>query len=274
MSKFLPIGSVCKVKTTDKDIMIIGYYSTRFNGNLKIRDYIGCVYPEGLLNLSQICGFNHNDIEKVLFKGYENEKYKKFNVLLGKALGVDIQSAGEFHKENDMFLTKSDGYSKLLFDENGVVMISETAKKEEKPTGTNYEFDENGNVTSIDNKSNLENPFIKTTESHEEKKTNFSDIVSKDKADTKDTIDEKNSLNEIKFDENGIVISAPVSEPKEFFTFDENGVVIDQTTDKEKKVSETNEKYTFDENGVVISNNSNSIPKYEFDENGIVIEQK
>ena len=43
-------------------IMIIGYCSPDFNGNISFMDYIGCVYPEGVSSPKKITTFNHSDI--------------------------------------------------------------------------------------------------------------------------------------------------------------------------------------------------------------------
>ena len=77
-SKYLPIGSVCTIKGKSRKVMITGYYSIKFNGNLRINDYKGCIYPEGLLISDQTCSFNHSDIEKVDFVGYKNEDQEIF----------------------------------------------------------------------------------------------------------------------------------------------------------------------------------------------------
>ena len=40
-SKYLPLGSIVKLKNSDKKLMIIGYYSLEYNNSVKIYDYEG-----------------------------------------------------------------------------------------------------------------------------------------------------------------------------------------------------------------------------------------
>ena len=284
MDRFLPIGTVCRLKTNNRLIMITGYCSPEFVGDIKFKDYTGCVFPEGLSKIGQLCDFDHTDINEVIFKGYENEERKVLNNLLLKAFGEDSIS----QSKEDYVLASSDSYSKLLFDENGVVMIAnvnekkDDVDKEKKTFIDEYEFDETGTVISITKKDNIKNPFHKDLNSNSEpKKVNYSSII---KSNISNKVSEKdlNTLNDIKFDENGVVISDGVNSgemisekkettektnqpPKSKYKFDENGVVISASLNpyeelsKKRNFSErTNQspkiKYKFDENGVVISN--------------------
>lgn len=286
--KYLPIGSVCTLKAKNKKVMITGYYSVEFNGNLKINDYMGCAYPEGMLLPEHNCTFNHSDIEKIEFIGFKNEEQKTFANLLNRLTGnvkSDEESAAEFHKKNDMFLTSNSTYSKLLFDENGVVMIAdpvEEPKVEKENTLNNIKFDENGYVISVGNEEDVSNPFHKEYESIEQKN---------------DSNNDWKIFNKIEFDENGTVVSAEsdINDKKEEMLnkieFDENGTVISvKGEDLEEK--QNFEQYRFDENGTLIAIGNDTIeedvppigpglpgyvgPKneetnYKFDENGVLI---
>ena len=135
--KYLPIGSVCTLKGKNKKVMITGYYSVSFSGNLKINDYMGCAYPEGMLLPEFVCSFNHTDIESVDFLGFKNEEQEIFKGLLNRLTGnTDENATSELHKENDIFLTSNSSYSKLLFDENGVVMIADPVVEQPKEIKT------------------------------------------------------------------------------------------------------------------------------------------
>lgn len=279
--KYLPIGSVCTLKGKNKKVMITGYYSVEFNGNLKINDYMGCAYPEGMLLPELSCTFNHTDIEKIDFIGFKNEEQETFKGLLNRLTGnTDVESAAEFHKENDMFLTSNSTYSKLLFDENGVVMIADPVVEQPQEIKTadwkNIKFDENGYVISTGNDEDINNPFHKEytqTETKEETNTEWK------------------IFNEIKFDENGTVVSTDtdIADKKEEMLnkieFDENGTVISVKGD-DLKESESFEQYRFDENGTLIAlgneqieeDNSNQsqinqpvTSEIKFDENGTVV---
>ena len=88
--KYLPIGSVCTLKGKNKKVMITGYYSVEFNGNLRIKDYCGCVYPEGMLLPEHSCTFNHTDIETIDFIGFKNDEQKTFQGLLNRLTGNNL----------------------------------------------------------------------------------------------------------------------------------------------------------------------------------------
>ena len=92
--KFLPIGSVVILKKGKKPIMIIGYKMSSVNNNYimkgtdvisdKIFDYCAVLYPEGLIDSQNFILFDHNSIEKIIFKGFISDDSEKLNVLLSK----------------------------------------------------------------------------------------------------------------------------------------------------------------------------------------------
>ena len=83
--KFLPIGSVVLLKGGKKELMITGYCiipngQELANDNpneLNVRDYCACTYPEGIINSDVAYAFDHNQIDKVCFMGYETEASKE-----------------------------------------------------------------------------------------------------------------------------------------------------------------------------------------------------
>ncbi len=77
--EFLPIGSVVILKNATKKVMVIGYCSMTPEQKDKLFDYTGCLYPEGLLSSDQICLFDHEQIDKTFFTGYEDDEEKDFN---------------------------------------------------------------------------------------------------------------------------------------------------------------------------------------------------
>ena len=76
--KYLPIGTVVKLKEGKKRLMIIGFCAIPEEANDKIFDYSGCLYPEGLLSNTQIGLFNHDQIEFVYNVGFSDEEEKNF----------------------------------------------------------------------------------------------------------------------------------------------------------------------------------------------------
>lgn len=99
--KYLPIGSVILLKDGMKRVMITGFCSVTQEDSNKIYDYSGCVYPEGFLKSDQVCLFNHDQIEKICFIGFEDEEEKVFK---DKLLSIveSLNNAGNIvTKEND-----------------------------------------------------------------------------------------------------------------------------------------------------------------------------
>ena len=93
LKELLPIGSVVLLKDGTKKLMIIGIKPMRENEEKEVYDYIGVLYPEGYLSNEYNFLFNHNDINDVVFKGYNNPEREVF---------IDIlEEAYEKQKESD-----------------------------------------------------------------------------------------------------------------------------------------------------------------------------
>ena len=82
--KYLPIGTVVLLKGGKKRAMITGFCSVAQENQEKIYDYSGCVYPEGYLSSNQVCLFDHDQIDKIFFLGYEDEEERAFKDKLNK----------------------------------------------------------------------------------------------------------------------------------------------------------------------------------------------
>lgn len=83
--KLLPIGTIVRLKGAEKSLMIFGIRQTDANKK-KEYDYIGVMYPEGNMGEDLRFMFDHNDIEKVVFNGYESDERKEFLEKLHKYL--------------------------------------------------------------------------------------------------------------------------------------------------------------------------------------------
>ena len=68
MNEFLPIGSVCRLKTGKIKIMIMGYSVKDKENPDKTYDYLGCPYPTGVISSKDNLYFNHDQIEEVFYK--------------------------------------------------------------------------------------------------------------------------------------------------------------------------------------------------------------
>lgn len=86
-SELLPIGSVVLLNGAEKKLMIYGIGQTDATNNIDY-DYIGVMYPEGNMGEGSQFLFNHTDIAKVFFRGYEDEEREKFISLLQQVSDV------------------------------------------------------------------------------------------------------------------------------------------------------------------------------------------
>lgn len=84
--KFLPLGTVVLLKGGSKRVMITGFCATNMEGNSKIFDYSGCLFPEGFLSSDQTCLFNHEQIEKIYHYGLVDEEEEQFKEQLKELL--------------------------------------------------------------------------------------------------------------------------------------------------------------------------------------------
>ena len=78
MEKYLPLGSVVLLKKAKKRVMIVGYAVRGKESGNKIWDYVGCMYPEGLLSSDKNLLFNHNDINKVYALGFSDDEHVRY----------------------------------------------------------------------------------------------------------------------------------------------------------------------------------------------------
>jgi len=63
----LPIGSVVKVKSEDATLMVIGFFP---ESGIRSYDYLGVLYPQGLLEMPNFYLFDIEQIEDVIHKGF------------------------------------------------------------------------------------------------------------------------------------------------------------------------------------------------------------
>ena len=101
--KYLPIGTIVLLKGGKKRAMITGFCSVAQENQEKVYDYSGCVYPEGYLSSNQVCLFDHDQIEKIFFVGYEDEEEIMFKQKLNQ-----IVKAIEANKQNNFTPVNND----------------------------------------------------------------------------------------------------------------------------------------------------------------------
>ncbi len=77
----LPIGSVIIMKEGEQPLMIYGIKQKEAGGLFqkgKEYDYICVPYPHGNMGNGSSFFANHEDIDKILFRGFEDEEREKF----------------------------------------------------------------------------------------------------------------------------------------------------------------------------------------------------
>ena len=86
--KFLPIGSVVRLKDGKKRLMITGFLpiEQKENGEKETWDYSGCIFPEGMLNSNQNYVFNHSQIEEIYYMGLVDEEEEEIKEKINKAI--------------------------------------------------------------------------------------------------------------------------------------------------------------------------------------------
>lgn len=89
-SKYLPIGTVVLLKHAIKRVMIIGFKAKHNQDDSTVStdnefDYVGCIYPEGMVKNIPTMLFNHEQISKIYHLGLEDdEEEKEFKNMLMK----------------------------------------------------------------------------------------------------------------------------------------------------------------------------------------------
>lgn len=93
IKRLLPIGSVVLLKNGIKKLMVIGLVPYDKDSPDKIYDYIGVLYPEGFLGDETNFLFQHEDINDVIFEGYDNPERKAFLNFLDRAVNEVTQQS-------------------------------------------------------------------------------------------------------------------------------------------------------------------------------------
>lgn len=96
--RYLPIGSVVLMRDATKKVMITGYAVKSPDFGEKVFDYIGCLFPEGVISSDKNLLFDHKDIHQIFAIGYSDEEQKLFSKKLDDATTLREQNA---KKEND-----------------------------------------------------------------------------------------------------------------------------------------------------------------------------
>ena len=78
IKEYLPLGSVVLLKGATKKIMITGFASVSPDTGDKVYDYSGCFFPEGFIDYDEVFVFDHDQIDTICYKGYQDEEEAEF----------------------------------------------------------------------------------------------------------------------------------------------------------------------------------------------------
>ena len=90
--KYLPIGTVVLLKGGHDPIMITSYCVYPKTDKAKLFDYGACIYPTGILDPDTVHAFNHNQIDEILYMGYETKESKELSNLLNNSINSFLLS--------------------------------------------------------------------------------------------------------------------------------------------------------------------------------------
>lgn len=103
--KYLPIGSVVLLKGAKKRIMITGFVVKGKESGEKVYDYMGCLFPEGVISSDKNLLFNHDQIDKLYYIGYSDNDEKEFKIKLADY--VSKNNVGEVPTNEQQTVTQT-----------------------------------------------------------------------------------------------------------------------------------------------------------------------
>ena len=83
--ELLPIGTIVLLNNGQKRLMIVGRFAIK-NDSDELFDYLGCLYPEGIISDKTNFLFNDSDIKEVVYKGFTDEEDEDFKKQIGVLL--------------------------------------------------------------------------------------------------------------------------------------------------------------------------------------------
>ncbi len=84
--RFLPVGTVCKLKGADQMVAITGFCMKNQNQGDKVYDYVACYYPQGVFDQNRNILFDHEQISEILYMGYINDEETEFKKKVNEIL--------------------------------------------------------------------------------------------------------------------------------------------------------------------------------------------
>ena len=146
-NEYLPIGSVVLLKNAKKRVMITGFYvSSQEVNSDKVYDYVGCLYPEGIISSSQNLVFNNDQISQIIFVGYRDIEEQLFKEQLVKSIKEKNKIDNKKEMENPIEDEKEIEEMETLFDEQL------KSNEIDNPLSDNLDIEESGILFDEDSK--------------------------------------------------------------------------------------------------------------------------
>ena len=87
--------------------MVTGFTATALEAqNPKMYDYMGCLYPEGVISSDKNLLFDHEQIDQIYYMGYVDEEWKKTETkikeLVEKSLNVESEEVENNSNEQSL----------------------------------------------------------------------------------------------------------------------------------------------------------------------------
>ena len=91
MKKLLPIGSIVLLNDSNKKLMITGRLQKEVSDKNQTQwDYSACLYPQGNLSPESTLLFNHEQIERVYFIGFQDIEELEYNQKISEYFNTNI----------------------------------------------------------------------------------------------------------------------------------------------------------------------------------------
>jgi len=76
-TNMLPNGTVVRLKDGERYLMIMGRVIAG-GEPMEIYDYVGCLFPEGMTDFGEGYFFNKEDIDEIVFVGFQDDRELSF----------------------------------------------------------------------------------------------------------------------------------------------------------------------------------------------------
>lgn len=97
--KYLPVGTVVMLENGKKRVMITGFAATAPETGDKMYDYMGCLYPEGVISSDKNLLFDHDQIGQVYHMGLIDEEWEKVEAKIKEVVAIRLNAPEENEEE-------------------------------------------------------------------------------------------------------------------------------------------------------------------------------